>query len=128
MEWRNWKKGGKSCIHAGKKESWGRKRMAEKISVTVRYIRNHADKYKLQNFECPISGIGDKRWTLDEPADLELIEKIYEYFTNQGKYDFVTEDILAFLKLNPQLEKINYSIGRNEGLAKSIREDYIAFH
>ena len=84
-----------------------------------------ADKYKLQNFECPISGIGDKRWTLDEPADLELIEKIYEYFTSQGKYDFVTEDILAFLKLNPQLEKINSSIGRNEGLAKSIREDYI---
>ena len=32
-------------IHAGRKESWGRKRMAEKISVTVRYIRNHADTW-----------------------------------------------------------------------------------
>ena len=29
----------------GNKESWGRKRMAEKISVTVRYIRNHADTW-----------------------------------------------------------------------------------
>ena len=72
-------------------EAWQNAKMASEREHVTLYIRNHADKYKLQNFECPISGIGDKRWTLDEPADLKLIEKIYEYFINQGKENFVTE-------------------------------------
>ena len=106
-------------------EAWQNAKMASEREHVTLYIRNHPDKYKLQNFECPISGIGDKRWTLDEPADLELIEKIYEYFISQGKYDFDTENILQFLEANPELNKINSMIGRNEGLKKSLKDDYI---
>ena len=105
-------------------EAWQNAKMASEREHVTLYIRNHADKYKLQNFECPISGIGDKRWTLDEPADLELIEKIYEYFINQGKENFITEDILNFLRVNPALNSINAMINRNEGLSKSLKNDY----
>lgn len=105
-------------------EAWKNAKMASEREHVTLYIRNHADKYKLQNYECPISGIGDKRWTLDEPADLELIEKIYEYFINQGKENFVTEDILNFLRVNPALNSINAMINRNEGLSKSLKNDY----
>jgi len=105
-------------------EAWQNAKMASEREHVTLYIRNHADKYKLQNYECPISGIGDKRWTLDEPADLELIEKIYEYFINQGKENFVTEDILNFLRVNPALNSINAMINRNEGLSKSLKNDY----
>ena len=98
--------------------------VSEREHVTL-YIRNHADEYQVQNFECPILGIGNKRWTLDEPADLELIEKIYEHFITLGKEDFATEDILRFLEKNPQLEDINSMIGRNEGLQKSLNNDQI---
>ena len=106
-------------------EAWQNAKMASEREHVTLYIKNNADKYKLQNFECPISGIGDKRWTLDEPADLELIETIYEYFISQGKYDFDTENILQFLEANPELNKINSMIGRNEGLKKSLKDDYI---
>lgn len=105
-------------------EAWQNAKMASEREHVTLYIRNHADKYKLQNFECPISGIGDKRWTFDESADLELIEKIYEYFINQGKENFVTEDILNFLRVNPALNSINAMINRNEGLSKSLKNDY----
>lgn len=106
-------------------EAWQKAKMASEREHVTLYIRNHADEYKIQNFECPIHGIGNKRWTLDEPADLELIEKIYEHFRGRGKEDFVTADILQFLQENPQLENLNSMIGRNEGLQKSLDEDYI---
>lgn len=107
------------------KEAWQKAKLASEREHVTLYIRNHADKYKLQNLESPIPGIGDKRWTLDEPVDLELIEKIYEYFINQGKDDFVTEDILRFLEANPELNDINSMIARNEGLQKSLNDDHI---
>ena len=106
-------------------EAWQKAKMASEREHVTLYIRNHADEYQIQNFECPIRGIGNKRWTLDEPADLELIEKIYEHFRGRGKEDFVTADILQFLQENPQLENLNSMIGRNEGLQKSLDEDYI---
>ena len=106
-------------------EAWQKAKMASEREHVTLYIRNHADEYQIQNFECPIRGIGNKRWTLDEPADLELIEKIYEHVRWGGKEDFVTADILQFLQENPQLENINSMIGRNEGLQKSLNEDYI---
>lgn len=107
------------------KEAWEKANLASEREHVTLYIRNHADAYKIQNFECPIEGIGNKRWTLDEYADLVLIEKIYEHFISAGKENFVTEDILQFLEENPRLEDINSRIGRNEGLKKSLDNDKI---
>lgn len=106
------------------KEAWENAKMASEREHVTLYIRNHAEDYKIQNFECPIPEIGNKRWTLDETADLDLIEKIYGHFIDAGKEDFTTEDILRFLEENPKLEDINSMIGRNEGLQKSLKDDY----
>lgn len=105
------------------KQAWKEAKMASEREHVTLYIKNHPDKFHIQNLECPISGIGEKRWTLDEKEDYQLICAIYEYFISQGKEDFVTEDILAFLAKNPELEKVNVIYKRNEGLLKSIKED-----
>ena len=76
-----------------------------------------------QNLECPIAGIGAKRWTLDQDEDYELICNIYNHFIPEGKEDFVTEDILKYLQSNKHLEQLNGKIARNEGLAKSLAND-----
>ena len=89
------------------------------------YIKNHSDQFHIQNLECPIQGIGTKRWTLDEDEDYELISAIYQHFAAQEKEDFVTEDILEFLAQNPELEKLNARYARNEGLLKSIANDSV---
>ncbi len=105
------------------KEAWKEAKMASEREHVTLYIRNHSDKFHIQNLECPIPGIGEKRWTLDEEEDYQLICAIYEYFISRGKEDFVTEDILSFLSKNPELEKVNAMYKRNEGLLKSIKED-----
>ena len=107
------------------REAWKNAELASEREHVTLYIRNHPEKFKIQNLECPIKGINNKRWTLDEPDDYIFISKIYENFLKKNKIDFITEDILNFLIQNPELESINSSIGRNEGLAKSLREDRI---
>lgn len=97
---------------------------SEREHVTL-YIKNNKDKFKIQNFECPIKEIGSKRWTLDEDDDFVYISEIYKHFISINKEDFVTEDILGYLEKNPQIEKINQQIARNEGLAKSLKNDHI---
>lgn len=101
------------------------KMVSEREHVT-QYIRKHPEFFHIKNLVCPIQGIAEKRWTLDEPEDYILIQQIYEHFISQGKEDFVTEDILEFLKQNPQLEKINSKYSRNARLDESIQNDTMA--
>ena len=58
--------------------------------------------------------LSDLRWTVDEPADLELVRRIYEalYPTNPA---FVLQDILAYLARHPEVSRLNAHIGRNKG-------------
>lgn len=102
---------------------WGKARLYSEREHVTTYIRNNKEEFHIQNFECPISGIGNKRWTLDEEEDYILISTIYDHFISAGKEDFLTEDILNFLETVPNLEKINAKIMRNEGLAKSLAKD-----
>ena len=105
------------------KQAWVEaKLLSEREHVTL-YIKNHPEIFKIQQFDFPVKNMGHCRWTLDEPRDFKMINEVYKYFTGIGKEDFVTEDVLDFLKSHPQIEAINSSIGRNEGLAKSIAND-----
>lgn len=77
----------------------------------------------------PLSGnyryspdLSDIRLTLDEPADYELIQQIYAalYPINP---DFSFEDMMVWLAKNLRLLKLNQQFMRDEGYAKSLRED-----
>lgn len=62
------------------------------------------------------------RWTVDEPADFDLITRIYEtlYPVNS---DFTTSDILGLLQQQPALSSLNTRFERNEGYKKSLEKD-----
>lgn len=106
------------------KESWKEATLTSEREHVTQYIRKHPEKYKLQNLECPIEGIGDKRWTLDEDNDYAMISAVYKHFVDDNnKEDFVTEEILEFLSKHPEIESLNSGIMRNEGLAKSLAND-----
>lgn len=105
------------------KRMWKEASLSSEREHVTMYIKNHRDQFVIQNLECPIAGIGNKRWTLDQDEDYELINNIYNYFISKGKEDFVTEDILEYLQSNAYLEKINKGIARNEGLRKSLEND-----
>lgn len=97
--------------------------------ATAQYQREHVtqfivrqpERFRLHNVRADndLSGL---RWTVDEPADFEVVEAIYAalYPSNPA---FGTADILAFLRENPCWITHNTRHARNEGLARSIARE-----
>jgi len=107
------------------KRSWNEADLASEREHVTQYVRKNPEIFHIQNFACPIKGIGHLRWTLDEPEDYTLIQKIYDHFLGEENEFFLTEDLVDFLGKKPELSKINLKYTRNEGLKKSLREDKI---
>jgi spore coat polysaccharide biosynthesis protein SpsF (cytidylyltransferase family) len=95
--------------------------MPSEIEHVTQYITNNPNQFKNEdfNFEKDLSHI---RWTVDEPEDFILVEKIYEALYKNNPL-FLTKDILNLLDEQPELTKINDTFIRNEGLEKSLQED-----
>jgi spore coat polysaccharide biosynthesis protein SpsF len=62
------------------------------------------------------------RWTVDEEKDLRFVREVYKHLYKEGQI-FATEEILELLSRKPELLDINQGIQRNEGYAKSLKED-----
>jgi len=103
--------------------AWHKASLASEREHVTQFIRKNPKQFNLQNFLCPYGDYGHLRLTLDEEADLMLIQKISTHFYTQKKDDFLLSDIINFLKEKPELTKLNAHIARNEGLAKSLTED-----
>lgn len=87
----------------------------------TQFIVRQPQRFRLENLRAD-NDLSALRWTVDEPADFELVEAVYAalYPANPA---FGTADILAFLQHNPQWITHNTQHGRNEGLAKSIARE-----
>ena len=91
---------------------------SEREHVTL-YIRNHPEIFRIANV-CHARDLSAMRWTVDEPADLELVRAVYAEF---GNPDFGMEDVLRLLAKQPDLARANARFARDEGLRASLRED-----
>jgi spore coat polysaccharide biosynthesis protein SpsF (cytidylyltransferase family) len=96
------------------------KYLSEREHVTP-YIWKNSNRFMLKNYENK-EDLSKFRLTVDTPEDFILISKLIEQFHNRWN-DFNMEDILIFLKENPDLLKINAQYERNEGYLKSLKED-----
>lgn len=107
-------------------KSWHEARHTYEREHVTQYIKHHPEMFVLQDFVSPIGYFGDHRWTVDEPEDFAVVEKIYQHFLsgNQGeKFDY--QDILQYMDAHPEVKALNRMYQRNEGLQKSIWEDKI---
>lgn len=93
---------------------------SEREHVTY-YIYTHPNEFKLGNVTND-TDLSANRWTLDEPADLEFIRRVYAEVGPTG-IDFGMRAVLELLRRKPELTNINAHIGRNEGLKKSLEQD-----
>ena len=75
------------------------------------YLRKPG-KYKTESMHHS-EDLSALRWTVDEHADFEVIEKVFKYF--HPKIDFTWRDILALQKQDPEIFNSNQHIFRNEG-------------
>lgn len=100
----------------------------EREHVT-QYINRHPELFGLKDFKSPIGDFGSQRWTVDEPEDFEVVQRIFTHFVCEEHNElFGFRDIMKFMEDHPEIGKINQMYKRNEGLQKSIAEDRIVMN
>lgn len=102
---------------------WKEARLASEREHVTLYLKNHKEKFVLQDFLCKLGNLNSERWTLDETEDLEMIREVYTYFS--PRTDFSMEEIHEFLTNHPEIRAINQGFIRNEGLLISLANDKI---
>ncbi|MBI5223485.1 aminotransferase class III-fold pyridoxal phosphate-dependent enzyme [Candidatus Micrarchaeota archaeon] len=87
------------------------------------YIWKNKDIFTQRNVTNPDGDFSKMRWTVDTPEDLEFVRAVYESLGSKGQtHDFTTKDILEIIR-DSDISKINSKYTRNEGYAKSVKED-----
>lgn len=95
---------------------------SEKEHVTL-FVANNKDKFNVGVFKNEID-LSAHRWTVDEQDDFDLVTAIFEGLSRMNG-NFLMNDVLEFLQINPHLRDLNNNFQRNEGLLKSLDKDKI---
>ena len=106
---------------AALEKAWREARLASEREHVGPYIQNHPDLFRVGGLEL-FFGLGDERWTLDEPEDYELLSRVFDRLY-KPRDPFTTADVLALLDEEPELRAINQNVTRNEGYLRSLEED-----
>jgi spore coat polysaccharide biosynthesis protein SpsF len=85
------------------------------------YITKNPSIFKIGNYENN-QNLSDYRWTVDKPQDLEFVKTIYSRM--KPKTIFSMDEVLNLISQEPTLMEIHKGSFRNEGYAKSVKNDY----
>jgi glutamate-1-semialdehyde 2,1-aminomutase/spore coat polysaccharide biosynthesis protein SpsF len=89
---------------------------SEREHVTP-YLRT--DKFRTANVESEVPVSPDRyRWTVDHPADLEFVRRVYGAFSKNGEFGF--REVFDLLRERPDLATIQAKTIANEGYYKSL--------
>lgn len=106
---------------AALEKTWREASLPSEREHVTSHIFNHPEVYSCGVIQHE-QKLGHLRWSVDEPADFELITRIYQelYPENPG---FLFADILQLLNRQPDLMNVNAHIMINEGYQKSLKQD-----
>lgn len=102
-------------------KTWKNAKLSSEREHVTPYMIKNPGTFKLASLEGK-ENLSQKRWTLDHIEDYEFLKTIYKKLYPRNNL-FKMGDILKFLADNPEVERINQDIPRNEGYLKSLRED-----
>jgi len=101
--------------------AWKEAKLPSEREHVTAYIWKNQDKFSLKNYKNDVN-LSNLRLTVDNQEDFLLISKLIEKF-HENWLDFRINDVINYLKENPELLKINEQYQRNEGYLKSLEED-----
>ena len=102
-------------------EAWREAQLPSQREHVTPFINRQPSRYNIFHYkgEPDLSAL---RWTVDEPADFELVRTVYEtLFPSNPR--FPTRDILELLEKRPELKDMNTLHRRNEGYVKSVEAE-----
>jgi spore coat polysaccharide biosynthesis protein SpsF len=71
----------------------------------TQYIYHHPERFRLAHLT-QTPDLGLLRWTVDTPADFEMVEKVFAGLAHRQNA-FLTQDVLDFLEQHPEIVAIN---------------------
>ncbi len=99
-------------------------RLASEREHVTPYVKKHPELFRSTTVPFP-AVLGARRWTVDEPRDLELVRAIWARLYRPGEV-FSWQAIEALLVREPALAAINAGIERNAGYRVSLARDAAA--
>jgi len=108
---------------AALERAWQEARKPSEREHVTPYLRT--GKFRTANVESefPVAP-GQYRWTVDHPADLEFVRKVYEALSGNGDFGF--KAVLDRLKERPDLATIQVETISNEGYYRSLYQQATA--
>lgn len=101
-------------------KTWTRTNLRSQREHVSPYMTEPSNGFKIMRISA-YKNFGKHRWTVDYEDDLQFVRRIYsELYKGQI---FHMEEILKLLEKKPELLRINSGHLRNEGYAKSLKED-----
>jgi spore coat polysaccharide biosynthesis protein SpsF len=104
---------------AALQNAWRKATLVTEREHVTYYFYTHPEECRVGNL-VGRENYSALRWTLDEPQDLDFLRQVYAAL---GRPDAGWREVLELLRQKPELLEINQTIGRNEGLAKSLAFD-----
>lgn len=102
--------------------AWKEARLQSEREHVTPYIWKNPDRFRLANVVNDID-LSAYRWTVDEAADLDFVRRVYTRLLAEHGEERGMAGVLALLEREPDLVAVNAGITRDEGYARSLRED-----
>ncbi len=111
------------CTFTGLETAWREAREPHQREHVMPFFYDHLERFRvlLVNDE---RDFGSLRWTVDTPADLELVRQVYASF--RGREDFSWLETLALFERHPELTQINAGVAAKHYLQVDDRQDEAA--
>ena len=110
--------------YAALQAAWRKATLPSEREHVTYYIYTHPSEFRIGNLAND-TDLSPHRWTLDEPADLRFIRRIYEELRPCGRL-FGMSEVTELLERHPDILALNSDIERNAGLRKSLELDRLA--
>ena len=91
---------------------------SEREHVTL-HVRLHPEKWRQANVR-HTENLGQLRWTVDHPQDLEFVRLVYQYLQSER---FGLSEVMELVRSLPELAQLNESIARDLSALEAMRED-----
>ena len=101
--------------------AWREAKLVSEREHVTPYLRNHPEKFSAHNVTHG-TDLSALRWTLDEPADYALLQRLVAEL-DRNQPEFHLADVLQVLAVHPEWQELNRDFQRNEGYAKSLRQE-----
>jgi spore coat polysaccharide biosynthesis protein SpsF len=87
--------------------AWREAREPHQREHVVPFLYENPDRFTLIHLEAD-GDYGTYRWTVDEPADLEVVRRIFAAFG--GRDDFGWREVLELVQREPELARLNQAV------------------